>query len=39
MRGLAGGEPVIWSPPVLRYVALVLRVLPTPLWRLVAARG
>jgi decaprenylphospho-beta-D-erythro-pentofuranosid-2-ulose 2-reductase len=39
MRGLAAGEPVIWSPPVLRYVAVVLRVLPTPLWRMVAARG
>jgi decaprenylphospho-beta-D-erythro-pentofuranosid-2-ulose 2-reductase len=39
VRGMATGEPVIWSPPILRYVALVLRVLPTPLWRLVAARG
>ncbi len=39
VRGMATAEPVIWSPPLLRYVALVLRVLPTPLWRLVAARG
>lgn len=39
VRGLATGAPMIWSPPVLRYVALVLRVLPAPLWRLVAARG
>jgi decaprenylphospho-beta-D-erythro-pentofuranosid-2-ulose 2-reductase len=39
VRGLATSEPVIWSPPILRYVALVLRVLPAPLWRLVAARG
>lgn len=39
VRGLATSEPVIWSPPLLRYVALVLRVLPAPLWRMVAARG
>ena len=39
IRGLATGEPVIWSPPMLRYVSVVLRVLPTPLWRRVAERG
>lgn len=39
VKGLAVGAPVIWSPPVLRYVAMVLRALPAPLWRLVAARA
>ncbi|MFI5034637.1 MAG: SDR family NAD(P)-dependent oxidoreductase [Acidimicrobiales bacterium] len=39
VAGLATGQPVIWSPPALRYVAAVLRVLPAPLWRRVAARG
>jgi decaprenylphospho-beta-D-erythro-pentofuranosid-2-ulose 2-reductase len=39
VRGMAAGEPVIWSPPPLRYVAAVLRVLPAPLWRLVVARS
>ncbi|HEV2428145.1 MAG TPA: SDR family NAD(P)-dependent oxidoreductase [Acidimicrobiales bacterium] len=39
VAGLAVGAPVIWCPPALRYVALVLRVLPTPLWRIVAARA
>jgi decaprenylphospho-beta-D-erythro-pentofuranosid-2-ulose 2-reductase len=33
MKGLASGERVIWSPPILRYVFFVLRHLPTPLWR------
>ncbi len=37
--GLAVGAPVIWCPPALRYVAAVLRVLPAPLWRIVAARA
>ena len=31
--------PVIWSPPLLRYVSIVLRVLPTPVWRRVAERS
>jgi decaprenylphospho-beta-D-erythro-pentofuranosid-2-ulose 2-reductase len=33
MRGLANRSPVIWSPPILRYVFFVLRHLPAPLWR------
>jgi hypothetical protein len=33
MKGLASGERVIWSPPILRYVFFVLRHLPAPLWR------
>ncbi len=39
IRGMATGEPVIWSPSLLRYVSIVLRLLPTPLWRIVAARS
>lgn len=38
MRGLANGETVIWSPPVLRYVFMVLRHLPRPIWRKVMDR-
>jgi decaprenylphospho-beta-D-erythro-pentofuranosid-2-ulose 2-reductase len=38
LRGLASGERVIWSPPLLRYVFFVLRHLPAPLWRRVADR-
>ena len=33
MRGLANGQRVIWSPPILRYVFSGLRHLPAPLWR------
>ncbi|HUY44052.1 MAG TPA: SDR family NAD(P)-dependent oxidoreductase [Acidimicrobiales bacterium] len=33
VRGLATGQRVIWSPPMLRYVFGVLRHLPTPLFR------
>ncbi len=33
LRGLASGERVIWSPPILRYVFALLRHLPAPLWR------
>jgi short-subunit dehydrogenase len=38
MRGLASNDEVIWSPPLLRYVFLVLRHLPAPLWRKVTNR-
>ncbi len=38
LRGLAREELVIWSPPVLRYVSVLTRLLPTPLWRRVAER-
>jgi len=38
MKGLASGERVIWSPPILRYVYFVLRHLPAPLWRKVMDR-
>lgn len=38
MRGLARGDQVIWSPPLLRYVYAVLRHLPGPLWRKVMDR-
>jgi decaprenylphospho-beta-D-erythro-pentofuranosid-2-ulose 2-reductase len=33
MRGLASGDRVIWSPPFLRYVFSLVRVLPAPLWQ------
>ena len=33
MRGLAERTPIIWSPPVLRYLFFVLRHLPAPVWR------
>jgi decaprenylphospho-beta-D-erythro-pentofuranosid-2-ulose 2-reductase len=33
MRGLADRTPIIWSPPILRYIFSVLRHLPAPLWR------
>jgi hypothetical protein len=39
MRGLAKGDRVIWSPPVLRYVFAVLRHLPAPLWRKIMDGG
>lgn len=38
MRGLASGNRVIWSPPILKYVFSVLRHLPAPLWRKIADR-
>ncbi len=38
LRGLASGQRVIWSPPILRYVFFALRHLPAPLWRKVANR-
>lgn len=38
MRGLATGQRVIWSPPILRYVFAVLRHLPSPLFRKIADR-
>jgi decaprenylphospho-beta-D-erythro-pentofuranosid-2-ulose 2-reductase len=38
VRGLARREVVIWSPPVLRYVFILVRLLPAPLWRRLANR-
>jgi decaprenylphospho-beta-D-erythro-pentofuranosid-2-ulose 2-reductase len=38
LKGLANGDPVIWSPPILRYVFMVLRHLPRSLWRTVMDR-
>jgi decaprenylphospho-beta-D-erythro-pentofuranosid-2-ulose 2-reductase len=38
MKGLAGSDRAIWSPPVARYVFAVLRHLPAPIWRKVADR-
>jgi decaprenylphospho-beta-D-erythro-pentofuranosid-2-ulose 2-reductase len=33
MRGLASGDRVIWSPPLLRYVFGLVRIIPEPIWR------
>lgn len=38
LKGLASGNRIIWSPPILKYVFGVLRHLPGPLWRRVADR-
>ena len=38
MKGLASGERIIWSPPILRYVFFGLRHLPAKLWRIIADR-
>ena len=38
LKGLANADPVIWSPPILRYVFLILRHLPRSLWRKVMDR-
>ena len=39
VAGLRRGAHTVWSPPQLRWVFSVMRHLPRPLWRLVAARG
>lgn len=36
--GLARRRDVVWAPPVLRWLFVVLRHLPRPLWRRVSAR-
>ncbi len=38
MAGLSTNQRVIWSPPVLRWVYLILRHLPRQLWRMVMDR-
>jgi decaprenylphospho-beta-D-erythro-pentofuranosid-2-ulose 2-reductase len=38
LKGLANGDAVIWSPPILRYIFLVLEHLPKALWRKVMDR-
>jgi decaprenylphospho-beta-D-erythro-pentofuranosid-2-ulose 2-reductase len=38
LRGLAGNELVIWSPPILRYASILVRLMPTRLWRRVSER-
>jgi decaprenylphospho-beta-D-erythro-pentofuranosid-2-ulose 2-reductase len=38
MRGLSSGKSDLWSPPALRYVALLIQHLPAALWRRVADR-
>jgi decaprenylphospho-beta-D-erythro-pentofuranosid-2-ulose 2-reductase len=32
MRGLASGDLVIWSPPILKYVAVAMRLMPNQIW-------
>jgi decaprenylphospho-beta-D-erythro-pentofuranosid-2-ulose 2-reductase len=36
LRGLASTRVVIWSPPVLRYVFVLVRLMPPALWRRLA---
>jgi short-subunit dehydrogenase len=38
LRGLARNDVVIWSPPVLRYVFVLVRLMPPALWRRLANR-
>jgi decaprenylphospho-beta-D-erythro-pentofuranosid-2-ulose 2-reductase len=38
LRGLANGDRVIWSPPILKYVFALLRHLPGPVWRRIMDR-
>jgi short-subunit dehydrogenase len=38
MRDFEGEDDVIWSPPILRYVFVLVRLLPPALWRLLANR-
>ena len=38
VRGLARNDLVIWSPPVLRYVMVLVRLMPSALWRRLANR-
>jgi short-subunit dehydrogenase len=38
MRGLASNEVVIWSPPILRYVFVLVRLMPPALWQRLANR-
>ena len=38
LRGLATENLVIWSPPLLRYVFILVRLMPPPLWRRLANR-
>lgn len=39
MAALATDQVVIWSPPILRYVALVIEHLPAPIWRRISERA
>jgi short-subunit dehydrogenase len=38
LRGLASKSVVIWSPPILRYVFVLVRLMPPALWRRLANR-
>jgi decaprenylphospho-beta-D-erythro-pentofuranosid-2-ulose 2-reductase len=38
MRGLESEEHVIWSPPILRYIFILVRLMPPALWRRLANR-
>jgi len=38
VHGLERGRDTVWAPPLVRWVFVVLRHLPRPLWRVVAAR-
>ena len=36
--GLERGSDTVWAPPIVRWMFVVLRHLPRPLWRIVSAR-
>lgn len=38
LRGLGTSRVVIWSPPILRYVFILVRIMPPALWRRLANR-
>jgi decaprenylphospho-beta-D-erythro-pentofuranosid-2-ulose 2-reductase len=39
VAGLTKGSAIVWSPAILRWFFTVMRHLPRPIWRKVAARG
>jgi decaprenylphospho-beta-D-erythro-pentofuranosid-2-ulose 2-reductase len=38
VRGLERGRDIVWAPPMVRWVFMVMRHLPRPLWRIISAR-
>ena len=38
MRGLASNDLVIWSPPILKYVSIAMRLMPNQIWSKVMKR-
>ena len=36
-KALASSKEIVWAPPLLRWVAMVFRLLPRAVWRKVSA--